>query len=286
MSHLRVLALSALVLALTGCASVPDRDEARACPADPATALNTPRCVEATAALGFEYAILAALAYEPAPPPDFSPPPGVTETESCTETACEGVAGYQYRVFSRVRYGKVVERIIAFRGTDQRADWATNIFGKKGQNRAALETFLKVRGDGSVPVSVTGHSLGGALATQVSMCYPVHMRVSFDSSPRFYQRLCPGGRAIPKPADAGVKLLHFSEYGEFLGPLRLIGRDPDQITTPLDCVSQQHTIDQHSIRQLTVCMVNISITGGSEEAQQYREQNINVFDKYMPRHSH
>jgi hypothetical protein len=296
MSRLKLLFIALLLLGATGCATPRPSASSKPCPANPDKVLNTTGCTQAAAALGYEYAVLAELAYDPKAKPDrasrkalaepiLAPPPDVVEAEACTELACDGALGYQYRVFHRVRDGRVIEKIIAFRGTDGKGDWSTNILGRKDQNRAALATFLKVRGDGAIPVSVTGHSLGGALATQVSMCNPVHMRVSFDASPRFYQSLCPGGRAIPRPADAGVKLLHFSEYGEFLGPFRLLGRDPDQLTTPVNCERRQNTIGQHSIRQLTECIVDHAILGGSDQARRYKEENLDAFEKYLPARS-
>lgn len=282
MSHLRALALSALVLGLVGCASVPDRDEARACPADPREVMGAPGCIRATAAAGYEYAVLAALAYDPETSPDFAAPAGLVAVESCAEPACEGARGYQYRVFDRIRDGRVVERIIAFRGTDGPGDWSANIFGRKDQNRAALATFARVRGDGAIPVSVTGDSLGGALAVQVSMCHPVHRRVALNASPRFYRSLCPEGRVVPPSADADQRLFLFSETGEILWITRWLGRNPDQLATRVNCIRGEDTISQHSVRRLAACMIHRAVQGGSEEARRYRDENRGAFARFLP----
>lgn len=282
MSRLKPLLIALLLLGTTGCASVWHTRETRTCPADPGEVLNTPGCIRATAALGYEYAVLAALAYEPKASPDLAPPPGVVEVEACTEPACDGALGYQYRVFHRVRDGQVVEKIIAYRGTDGKGDWSANLFGRKDQNRAALATFLKVRGDGNIPVSVTGDSLGGALAVQVSLCHPVHRRVALDASPRFYKRLCPGGLALPRPADASTKLLLFSETGEILGPTRWLGRNPDQLATRVNCIGGENTISQHDVRRLAACMIHRAVQGGSDSARRYRDENRRAFDRYLP----
>ncbi|WP_397395979.1 hypothetical protein [Phenylobacterium sp.] len=282
MIRFHMLAVAGLVLALSGCASTGSRDQTRVCPADPNQVVNSQGCINATAAEGYEYAVLAALAYEPKPPPDFDIPEGFVVAESCAEPACDGTEGYQYRVFHRIRGEQIVEKVIAFRGTDGRDDWATNIFGNKDQNRAALATFLKVRGDGSIPVSVTGDSLGGALATQVSMCNAVHKRVAFNSSPRFYQSLCPGGRAVARPTDANRTLLLFSEYGEALGPTRWLGRNPDQWSTPVNCMSGASPVDQHDVRRLAACMIHLASEGRSEDARRYRDRNRLAFDKFLP----
>ena len=282
MIRFHMLAAIVLVLALSGCASFGSRDQTRACPADPNQVFNSQGCIQATAAEGYEYAVLAALAYEPKPPPDFGVPEGFVVAESCAEPACDGTEGYQYRVFHRLRGQQIVEKVIAFRGTDGRDDWAANIFGNKDQNRAALATFLKVRGDGSIPVSVTGDSLGGALAVQVSMCHPVHKRVALDSSPRFYKSLCPGGRAITRPTDADRTLLLFSEHGEILSPTRWLGRNPDQLATQVNCVSGESPVAQHDVRRLAACMVHRASQGGSEDARRYRDKNRLALDKFLP----
>jgi hypothetical protein len=281
MSRLKPLLIALFLLGTTGCASFWNARETSSCPADPRENLNTPGCIRATAALGYEYGVLAALAYEPQASPDLAPPAGVVEAESCMEIACDGAKGYQYRVFHRVRDRQVAEKIIAFRGTDGKGDWSTNLFGRKDQNRAALATFLKVRGDGTVPVSVTGDSLGGALAIQVSMCHPVHRRVALDASPRFYKSLCPGGRALPRPADADTKLLLFSETGEILSPTRWLGRNPDQLATRVNCIVGENTISQHDVRRLAACMIHRAVEGGSEEARRYRDANRPAFDRYL-----
>jgi len=253
-----------------------------ACPADPGQAFNTAGCVRATAAEGYEYALLAALAYNPRPPNDFGLPEGFIAAAGCSEPACDGAEGYQYRIFHRVRGGEVVEKVIAYRGTDEGADWKPNLLGTKAQNRAALATFLKERGDGSVPVSVTGDSLGGALAVQVSMCHPVHRRVALNSSPRFYRKLCPGGRALPRPADADRRLFLFSEHGEVLGPTRWLGRNPDQLATRVNCRSGESPIAQHDVRRLAACLTHRAIEGGSEAAKVYKARNAGAFRVYLP----
>lgn len=282
MSRLKLLFIALLLLGATGCATPGPSASSKPCPANPAETLNTSGCIRATAALGYEYAVLAALAYEPPGAPDLAPPAGVVEADACTEIACDGALGYQYRVFHRVRDGQVVEKIVAFRGTDGKGDWSTNLFGRKDQNRAALATFLKVRGDGSVPVSVTGDSLGGALAIQVSMCHPVHRRVALDASPRFYKSLCPGGRALPRPADASTKLLLFSETGEILSPTRWAGRNPDQLATRVNCIGGENTIAQHDVRRLAACMIHRAVQGGSDDARRYIDENRPAFDRYLP----
>lgn len=282
MKPLSALVLAALALGLSGCVSFWNREARAACPADPRERLGAPGCIQATAAEGYEYAVLAALAYTPKTPEDFRPPEGIVESEACTSPACDGASGYQYRIFHRIREGVVIEKIIAYRGTDEGADWKPNLLGTKAQNRAALATFLRVRGDGAVPVSVTGDSLGGALAVQVSMCHPVHMRVALNASPRFYRRLCPGGRAHPRPADANQTRLLFSEHGEILGPTRWLGRNPDQLATRVNCTVGESPVAQHDVRRLAACMVHRAIQGGSQAARRYRDENRQAFEVFLP----
>lgn len=282
MNRFSALILAILFLALSGCASFWNREAGRVCPADPREPEGSAGCIRATAALGYEYAVLAALAYTPRTPHDFRPPVGIVESEACTDAACDGAPGYQYRVFHRIRDGAIIEKVIAFRGTDEGADWKPNLLGTKAQNRAALATFLRVRGDGVVPVSVTGDSLGGALAVQVSMCHPVHMRVALNASPRFYKRLCPGGRALPSPTDANQRLFLFSESGEILGPTRWIGRNPDQLATRVNCRIGESPIAQHDVRRLAACLIHRAAQGGSDAARRYRDQNREAFEAFLP----
>ena len=63
------------------------------------------------------------------------------------------------------------------------------------QRREALYYFDKIASDAraeneEVRITVTGHSLGGSLAIQMSLCNEIHQAVVFQTSPRFRKQLC------------------------------------------------------------------------------------------------
>ncbi|MEO1220549.1 MAG: hypothetical protein AAFY42_04255, partial [Pseudomonadota bacterium] len=124
--------------------------------------------------------------------------------------------GFGYVLFNQFAPGtsgqedrQPIARVLAFRGTD--FDGFTDIFYgslRNDQINLAVEAFAaeSARFDASVPWVVTGHSLGGALATEVSVANPEVRAFMFNTSP-FY-----GGDAMSNDVQRTV----FNERGEIL----------------------------------------------------------------------
>ena len=110
------------------------------------------------------------------------------------------------------------EIVIAFRGSEPNwTDWWTgNVYGK--QLPRSLKVYDTVHEKYPThDISVTGDSLGGSLATQISLCHPVKISVSIDTSPRFSSKYCSPGSAILDPNNRHS----ITERGEALKYLRI-----------------------------------------------------------------
>lgn len=83
-----------------------------------------------------------------------------------------------------------VEKVVAFRGTNFTSlkDWKTNLgLVEPWQHRQAYEYIAKLRqSEPATLLTVTGHSLGGALALNMSQRFDGLPAVAFNSSPRAF----------------------------------------------------------------------------------------------------
>ncbi len=95
--------------------------------------------------------------------------------------------GLAFAVFEKHEGSKLVEVVVAFRGTDDKKDWIQNLVPfHRVQVPPASEAFERIlkRYEGQdVKVVATGHSLGGGLAFHMSFVYPNVDAVAFNSSP-------------------------------------------------------------------------------------------------------
>jgi hypothetical protein len=176
----------------------------------------------------------------------------------------EAASGLSYQVYHRIVDGKVVEKIISYRGTDFSSlrDWWFGNIGSR-QRREAISIFDQINTD-TIPTSVTGHSLGGALATQVSLCRDVHLNIVFDTSPRFSKKMCDQTYINRNTS--------LAEYGEVNKLLRIFGTEPDQRYISLGCLSEGWGITQHAMSKLAACLTNIAAID-DPDAELSRVQN-------------
>ena len=159
--------------------------------------------------------------------------------------------GYAYSVFERREAGRLAEVIIAYRGTEgffSRDMLRGNILAQ--QNPRGLATYDRIRAatDPAVPVNVTGHSLGGGVATYVSLRRPNVRSYIFNASPRFSAR-------GPIPNNRRLSIV---ERGEILKLLRLPGREAPQSYISINCTRGFDPVGQHSIRPLADCLTRIA----------------------------
>ena len=123
--------------------------------------------VAADAAKYATYAILSNDAYSRAK--RIPLPKGWVEVEELRET--KTAAGLELAVYEMRDGAKLVEAVVAFRGTDERKDWIQNLIPFfRNQIPPAEEAFARIvdRYKGQdVRLVATGHSLGGGLADLV-----------------------------------------------------------------------------------------------------------------------
>ena len=244
-------------LALTGCISTyPDLTQSRSpCRSEPGGWCDF---VRETAVKSYPYAMLASNAYRDED--EYAVlPSGIIEREA-NENDDSGLA---YLVFDRFEMidgakGKLLARIIAFRGTEfgSVSDVFSGSLGSSQQKgarsvyaaeRAALDAEHGV----DIPIEVTGHSLGGALATQISIDNSGVKAFVFNTSPFF----------SGDPMQNDMDRLAIAERGEFLRFLRRYKAPPAADAVVINCNPSASAGEKHSIRKLADCLTWIAAYG-------------------------
>jgi len=250
MNHWRVLVTATGAMLLGACTSVaPDGMQARsACHSEPGGWCGF---IAAMALESYEYAPLARNAYEPDDETYVQLPDGITMRALVPNDDI----GLAYAIFDRTENGLLTEVIIAFRGTEfgHFRDFRHGNIGT-GQRMRGVALYDVVRqqlddaGWANTPISVTGHSLGGAIAAQVSLERAgVKLRV-FNASPHF------ASITDPPPADR----IAISERGELLQLVRRSKNFPGHDAFMLDCNPRQSTLIDHKMRPLGDCLIWIA----------------------------
>jgi hypothetical protein len=170
----------------------------------------THRKVIERAPLYATYAILSNNAYKRDRP--LPMPPGWSENE---DRRFDPGSGLAYAVFERHDANdKLLEAVVAFRGTDDLKDWVHNLdpfYGvQSGKAYAAFNGLRNTYTAQDVKVSATGHSLGGGLALEMALQFAGVEAVAFDSSP-----ILRTGKPILENRRTSIW-----EAGEVLEPLR------------------------------------------------------------------
>jgi hypothetical protein len=163
--------------------------------------------------------------------------------------------GFNYAVYDkRNAAGALERRVISFRGTDtkQLADWFQGNIGNT-QRDQGCELYkeerakLDAEGHNGVPITVTGHSLGGAIAIQVSLENEGVDAFVFNTSPR-YQLLPPNNN----------QRVAIAERGDILDVLRSRSMPTRQDLLIINCYPMQSRIASHSVRKLAECVTWIA----------------------------
>ncbi len=241
-------------LALSGCITpYPDLTQSRSpCRSEPGGWCDF---VREAAAKSYPYAILASNSYKDED--EYAVlPPGFVEREASDNDD----SGLAYSVFDRHEMvegerGKHLARIIAFRGTEFGS--ASDIFsGSLGSSQregarivyAVERAALDAEDGADVPIEVTGHSLGGALATQISIDNEGVKAFVFNTSPFF----------SGDPMQNDVNRLAVAERGEFLRILRRYKAPPAADVVVINCNPSASAGAKHSIRKLADCLTWIA----------------------------
>lgn len=212
----------------------------------------------------YPYAVAATNAYTGDDDVFVEPRPVLERLERLPIAPEDAKKGFGYEIFAQFAPGSAddpgrvpVARILAFRGTD--FDGFTDIFYgtlRNDQIAIAVKYFEAERERwGTDPQwIVTGHSLGGALATEISILYPEVRAYMFNTSP-FYR-----GEAMTNDMARTV----FNERGEVLRRFARFDESPAADVFTLNCGPQKSSFAKHKIRPLANCITWIAGYGDAD----------------------
>lgn len=155
--------------------------------------------------------------------------------------------GFAYSIYENKKENTV---IISFRGTEGFKDWwYGNLLAS--QNKSGLNLFddIKKSYSNDTKFLVTGHSLGGGIALEVSLKRENVDAYVFNTSPRFSA----DGYNIEN------KRVSIVEHGEVLKALRAPSKEASQTYTSIGC-STGGPISQHEQAKLASCLTQIAAT--------------------------
>ncbi|MEP2139707.1 MAG: hypothetical protein ABJ311_14995 [Erythrobacter sp.] len=165
--------------------------------------------------------------------------------------------GFDYQIFEQTKVasgpeGTITRKlmVIAFRGTDPAFNDIWHGTVKNTQINLAVDYFAreKARFPSNLPWVATGHSLGGALATEVSVANPDVTAWSFNLSP-FYR-----GTAEANSSKRNV----INERGEILEGFRKNKPASGSNIFQVNCRPQKKRFKKHSIRTVGDCLIWIA----------------------------
>lgn len=246
-----ILLLMLSSLTLSACATYPNITQSRSsCELQPGGWCSF---ISAAAKEAYPYAIAATNSYQGDDDLYIEPVPGLTRLKRLEIAPQDARKGFDYQIFEQTKLvdGKPTKlMVIAFRGTDPAFNdiWHGSI--KKTQINIALDYFAReeARFPSDVAWVATGHSLGGALATEVSLANPDVTAWSFNLSP-FYR-----GHAEANQAKRNV----VNERGEVLEGFRKNKPASASNIFQVNCRPQKKRLKKHSIRTVGDCLVWIA----------------------------
>ncbi|QFT78338.1 hypothetical protein [Erythrobacter sp. THAF29] len=269
---LRAIPMALALLLLSGCVTYPDISQSRSpCRVEPGGWCGF---VRSAAVEAYPYAIAATNAYVGDDDLFQDPGPNLKRLERLEIAEEDLRKGFGYEVFEQFAPGSAgdperqpIARIVSFRGTD--FDGFTDIFYgtlRDDQIDIALRYFEAemARFDDDVPWIATGHSLGGALATEISIKYPNVRAYMFNTSP-FYR-----GEAMTND----MRRLVFNERGEVLRRFARYGPAPASDVFTINCGPANGSFTKHKIRPLADCITWIAAYDSEDALAVVRANDI------------
>lgn len=167
--------------------------------------------------------------------------------------------GFAYSIYKKSIQNALKKVIVAFRGTEGLTNfddvWHGNVLAR--QNPMAITLYQNIRsqldesGYGDIPIVLTGHSLGGALAIHVAINVDDNLSYYvFNSSPRFNKN-----SDEEKKGDERHSIV---ETGEFLYSVRFPATEATQTYTPFNCEKNFKTFTSHNIEKLATCLTMVA----------------------------
>jgi hypothetical protein len=253
---LRLIFVTLLALALPACATLPDITQSRSpCQLEPGGWCSFVRDAAVDA---FPYALASTNAYT-GDDDLFAKPGRVLQRIEHLPIAPEDAdKGFSYEIFNQFAPGsgsdpgrQPIARILAFRGTDLTG--LSDIFYgtlRSDQIELALRYFAaeRARLGTEVPWIVSGHSLGGALATEVSQAHPEVRAYMFNTSP-FYRN---------EVRENALRRTVFNERGEFLRRFARYDEPPAANVFTINCEPHKGALFKHKVRPLADCITWIA----------------------------
>ena len=267
----RIPALGAAILLLAGCITpYPDLTQSRSpCRNEPGGWCDFVRDI---AVDSYAYAMLSSNAYRDED--EYTALPAAFEERTVADNDDSGLA---YSVFDRFTMnadgtrGDLAARVIAFRGTEfgSASDIFYGSFGMSQQNNARellrdTRSAMDAAGLEGIPIELTGHSLGGALAIQLSIENAGIRAYVFNASPFF--------RGDPAANDNDR--ISVSERDEFLRVLRKYKAQPAANALVINCSPSSSAGQKHSIRNLGDCLTWIAAHNEPEAFDLLARNNI------------
>jgi hypothetical protein len=269
---LRTAAVALGALLLPACATLPDISQSRSpCQLEPGGWCGFVRDAAVDA---FPYAVASTNAYT-GDDDLFAKPGRVLQRLEHLPIAPEDAdKGFSYEIFNQYESGsggradrKPVARILAFRGTDLKG-LSDLFYGtlRSDQIELALRYFAaeKSRLGTDVPWVVTGHSLGGALATEVSVAHPEVRAYMFNTSP-FYRS---------ETRANALQRTVFNERGEVLRRFARNTEPPAANVFTINCEPRRNALFKHKVRPLADCITWIAAYSSTDAHEVVKANRI------------